>query len=54
LLGLEQFERDGIGVVGLEQLLAFALKPPQSALLYATLALGIVAELRQLLIQEGP
>ncbi|MGA8352879.1 MAG: hypothetical protein WB698_01770 [Solirubrobacteraceae bacterium] len=54
LLALEQIERDRVGIVGLEQLLALTLELAQSALLHTPLTLGVAAELRELLTQEGP
>jgi hypothetical protein len=54
LLALEQIERHSIGVVGLQQLLAFARQLAQPSLLHAAFALGVEPQLRQFFFQEGP
>ena len=43
LLALEQVERDGVGVVGVQQLLALACRACAAAGLAAAFALGVAA-----------
>ncbi len=53
LLALEQVERDRIGVVGVQELLAFAFELPEPPSLHHALPFDVLAERRQLVSEIG-
>jgi hypothetical protein len=53
LLALEQIERDRVGVMRLQQLLAFAFELPEPPMLRHALTLRAASQLRQLVPEIG-
>jgi len=54
LLALEQLQRYRVGIVRLEQLLAFSLEPPQPPLLDIAFAVRVSPQLCEFLVEEAP